>query len=135
MGKRSLLGLDLICEIDDSAESSIITSSEHDTTAPSVSTFSTSESDVGRLKNVLMGFLGHSEKLFGHTGEGSVVDLHFVGLEKDEIGGHKVTTMDHDDIAGHKGRCRNFSCTSIALDSTGFGGKVLEIVHEGRGLG
>lgn len=60
VGKRSLLGLSGVSQVGNSADSSVITSSEDNTLALTVGTVGTEESDVGRLKHILVDFASYT---------------------------------------------------------------------------
>jgi len=82
-----------------------------------------------------VGRVSQTEELFGLTGEGSVVDLHLVGLEKDEIGGDEVTTLDLNDIAGHDFGSSNYASLAVTENLASLGDEVGEILHERGSLG
>ena len=111
-------------------DESSVTSSNADTKTRALSTLGTEETGVLGLKDgVGRGELRGHEDLNGLTSEGSVVDLHLVGFEDDEIAGDVLTTTDLDDVTGDHFSGGNSSLLSTSNDVTHRRNEILELGH------
>jgi len=135
-GKRGLFGFSLRGKVGNLTNESSVTSPDANTESGTLSALSTEEGCVLGLKDRVC-----RVKLRGHedfnrlTSKGSIVDLHLVGLEDDEIARDVLTTLNADDIAGDHVLGGALSLLSISDDVTLGRDEVLELSHHFGGLG
>jgi len=124
-----------VSQVSDSTDCGIITNLEYNTDTFTVRAASSEECDVAGLEDVVVLLVRPTKQLFGLTSEGSVVDLHLVGFEEDQVGGDLVTTLELNDIAWHKSSRLFLGEFAITFDLADLWDEVLEVFHEGGSLG
>jgi hypothetical protein len=135
-GKRGLLGFSLRGKVGNLTNEGSVTSPDANTESGSLSALGTEEACVLGLEDgVRRLLLGGHEDFNGLTSEGSVVDLHLVGLEDDKIGRDVLTTLNLDDISRDHFFGGAFSHLAFSDDVTLGRDEVLELGHHFGGFG
>jgi hypothetical protein len=136
VGERGLLDLSLGGKVGNGTNDSVVTSLDADTETLTLSALSTEEASVVGFHDEFVGlFLRLHENLKGLTSEGSVIDLHLVGLEDDDIARDVLATLELDEVTRHHVSSLNLSGSAVSNDRTHGRDEVLELSHHLSGLG
>jgi hypothetical protein len=135
-GKWGLGGLSRGGQVSNLTDDGGVTNSEADTGSGTSSALGTEESNVLGLEDVWNCLsIWVDVDIKSLTGEGSVVDFHFVGLEDANIAWDVLTTLDEDDITWDDVLGLDLGLFAISDNVSNWWDEVLELSHHLSGLG